>query len=123
MHQKGNEKCGSDSRQEARWGGGAVGGWQQEWRGRGAASVCWGRRAAVVSAKVYGSRKPETLAAQRAATSSPRSSGSPPPLPSSLLCTMIRPRQKQPGMGPCLGEDPGANRKRAFTSWTIYSGF
>ena len=91
--------------------------------GEGRSLSLAGKEGCSVTGKVCGSRKPETLAAQRATASSASSSGSPPPLPSGLLCTMIRPRRRQPGMGPCLGEDPGANRKRAFTSWTIYSGF
>ena len=52
----------------------------------------------------------------------PGAPGSPPLLPSGRLCTIIRPRQKQPEMGPRLGEDSRANRKEASASWTIYGG-
>lgn len=52
----------------------------------------------------------------------PGAPGSPPLFPSGLLCVILRPRQKQPEMGPRLGEDSRANRKEASASWTIYGG-
>lgn len=52
----------------------------------------------------------------------PGAPGSPPLFPSGLLCTIIRPRQKEPEMGPRCGEDSRANRKEASASWTIYGG-
>lgn len=50
----------------------------------------------------------------------PGAIGSFPILPLCLLCTIISPRQKQWEMGVRPADDPRANRKTAFASWTIY---
>lgn len=104
-------------RRERGWEGGGRGspgeghGWASAPRWKEACSCLWLQTAGDSSCQ----RGPLPASQGLRARSSPR------PRPC-LLCTRTSPRQKQLEVGPRLGDDPRANRKTAFASWTIYGG-
>lgn len=118
MHQKGNKKCGSDSRQ----GGGLLAGGRSRSLGDGhsLASAGLGKEVCYsLAGTACGPRKPRPRLPKGATASKARSSQLLPPPPPACLAPLSAPgRNSEMGVRPA--DDPGANRKTAFASWTIY---
>lgn len=123
MHQKGNKKCGSDSRQ----GGSGSGGWREAGEAAWGMGTAWpqpgcaGKSATLSLEPSVTPGSPRPCLPKGATASKARSSRLLPPPPSLSALHHYQPKAKTVRDESMPADDPRANRKTAFASWTIYS--